>query len=185
MFILNAIGSFLLDHWIITLCSIAAIGVVIRIAYYASNPLAILTDTVEYVRLHWRTILAVILIAIPVFYVWKLNHTIAVQQATIAEQQVTITKQKATIAQDLIDINTLKQNAATLESAIKDANAMIAKFDKFTSDTKATFTKINQNVATQQSKLAQQIQDILHEKPPMTCEESIQYLITAVKGYAK
>lgn len=178
MFILNAIGSFLLNHWIITLCVLMAIGIAIRVFYYASNPIAVITDVIEYTRKHWKMMLAGVVIAIPLFYVWKLNHT-------IAEQQLIITKQQATIAQDLIDINILKQNTATLESAIKDANAMIAKFDKFSADTNATFNKINQNVTIQQTKLSKQLQDILHEKTPLTCEESIKYLIDAVKGYAK
>lgn len=178
MFIVNAIGSFLLDHWIIIAIAVVIIGVVIRFAYYASNPIATIINAIEYVKTHRRTIAVVVVVAIPVFYIWHLHATINTQQTTIATQQATIARADA-------DIKILKDNASTLESAVTDANAMISMFDKFSRDTKITFDKMNQTSVRQNAALALKIQTILTETPPLTCEESIQYLISAAKGYAK
>jgi hypothetical protein len=178
MFIASAITSFLLNHWAIALGSIVAIGIIVRIAYYASNPLVALTDTIEYCKVHWKLLLVIVVLAIPALYALKLN-------ATIKLQEQTLTKQAATIAQDVVNIKTLNDNATTLKAAITDANAMIAKFDKFSADSKAAFNKINQTTVTQNVALAKQLQNVLHEKTPLTCEDSIKYLITAKNGYAK
>lgn len=126
---------------------------------------------IAFLRAWWKELFIVAVIAAGVFYVYNLHNTIDKQQEELR------------IAE--INIQTLTANNTRLEAAVKDANAIVERFDKFAADTRTNFTDLNKNVAGSNLALSRQLQNILRERKPQTCEEAIMYLIDAQKEYAR
>ena len=80
---------------------------------------------------------------------------------------------------------TLKHNAESLEAALKTQNDTIGKIDALAKQTQQSFARLGVDVANQGTNLNTPLANILKDKRPVTCEDTIRYLIEAQKGYAK
>lgn len=167
----DIVMSFALNHWMIILAVLAAAGVAIRVMYFASNPIGALTDAWAFTIAHPKEIFVIgALLALLGFVAKQHFDTVA------AEQKLAVCEANS---------KTLAENNAKLTQAVNDANDMVNRFEKFTSDTKTRFDSLTKGVDLSNKALATQLQSILKEKRPQTCEEAIQYLIDAQKEYAK
>lgn len=120
---------------------------------------------------YWKQLLVVALIAIPVLYVMNLKDTIRDQ-----EQQITKLKDENTI---------LQTNVSTLQQAVATSNKAVDKLSDAASVTKRNFATLNSSISYQTDQLAAKLQDIMQSGRPITCGDTIQYLIDANKGYPK
>jgi hypothetical protein len=173
--ILNNIWSwlagFFINHWVGILVGLIIIGVLIRVAIFASNPLVALTNMVKWLKTSWREALIVLLILSTVGY--------GIKQHLLIKQQETI------IARKDEQLKIAETNISNLESSIKQANFMIEKFDDFAASVKNQYAVLTASVNISNKTLAEQLRLITEEKKPQTCEEAIQYLIQANKDYPK
>lgn len=154
--------AFVVNHWFLITTVTTILGIV-GASLLSANPVGTMLVVRNVIKTYWREILIALIVVAGYMYVAGLKLTIAEQA-----KQMEI---------DKINITTLTANNGKLEASIKDANVMIDKFDQFTADTKKQFAGLNKDVAARNQTLATQIQDILREKKPQTCEEAINYLI--------
>lgn len=117
----------------------------------------------------WKEILIVLVIAGAVFYVWNLR-------STVKEQAVTITQLE-------MANKTLKDSNKTLTNTVTANNKTIAELSKGAAQTKEDFMKLNAQVEAQTAILTKRLKSILNQPAPVTCDETIQYLIDAVPTY--
>ena len=119
---------------------------------------------------------------------WKLATIAIVALVVVVYVQslrLEIAHQETQIVQLTNDNATLKHNAETLEIALKNQNDAIGKIDDLAKVTRQSFAKLGVDVAAQSSNLSTTLANILKDKKPKTCGETITYLIEAQKGYAK
>lgn len=119
----------------------------------------------------WKELIVVIAIAAVVLHYRSLTSTIEDQRVSIA----TLTNENTII----------KQNNEKLEQAIVASNKSIELLAAGTSQTKKDFATLNKAVKGQASDLEVKLRGILAEAPPQSCEDTIKYLVDAVKGYPK
>lgn len=169
--IINGATSFVINHWIAILVVLITVGVVIRIAYYASNPIVALIDLKDFLIKHWKETIVILLLVVIGLYIFNLK-------VQIAQKNNQLIAAEASIA-------TLKETNQRLEAVIKQANTMVERFDKFTADTRVNFSRLNGDISKNNKTLSHQLQSILDDKKPQTCEEALEYLIDANKGYTK
>lgn len=124
-----------------------------------------------FLRMWWKEIFIVAVIAGGVWYVYNLHDKIDEQQEQLR------------IAQ--INIDTLTANNTRLENAVKEANVLVERFDKFAADTRTNFADLNKSVTGSNLAMSRQQQMILRERKPQTCEEAIKYLIDAQREFAR
>lgn len=170
--------SFVANHWLLLLAGSIVLGGVIRIYLFATNPIQAVVSTVRFFREYWREAIVVVLITGALAFVLR-------QHLTIKDQAQAIKEKEEQLAIAHTNIQNLMNNTTKLENALKDANKMVERFDRFSSETKFKFNQLNQNVSSNNQSLTNQIQDILREKKPQTCEEAIQYLIDANREYVQ
>lgn len=120
---------------------------------------------------NWKVIGVAILLVCAVVYVTSLRLEIAHQETTIATLEA--------------DNTTLKQNNAVLSTALTTQNNAIDEISKLSSQTKKSFEALGVNVSNQTVALDIKLAAILKDKKPITCEETIKYLIDASKEYTK
>ena len=120
---------------------------------------------------NWKAILIGIVLLGGVAYVEGLR-------VEVSHQATEITTLKA-------DNKTLTDNNTKLEGAITVSNKALDASDKAAKAAAADFAAIQHNILQQQTALKQQLANILHQKDPQTCNDSILFLIDNVKGYAK
>jgi len=154
------------------------IGIAIRVFYYASNPIAMVTDTLEFLRKHWRGVLVAVVLGSAALYVLNLKNTIADQRIKLADAE-----QKLTVCEQ--NVATLRDSNAKLEKSISDTNQIVSKFEDANTITKQQFDTLKANAEANTRKLNQQLQTIMKDKKPQTCDEAIRYLIQGQKEYAK
>lgn len=160
---------FFVDNWFVISSVLTVVGLVV--GSYLTSPIAMAMGVKNILKTYWREIFIAFVIVASLMYVAQLRETIKEQEAQIAI--------------DKINIQTLTTNNTKLEAAIKDTNTVIERFDQFTIDTKKQFDGLNKTVIVRNQQLASQLQSILGEKRPQTCEEAILYLIEARKEYAR
>jgi len=124
-----------------------------------------------FLRMWWKEIFIVAVIAGGVWYVYNLHDKIDEQQEQLR------------IAQ--INIDTLTANNTRLENAAKEANVLVERFDRFAADTRTNFADLNESVTGSNLAMLHQQQMILRERKPQTCEEAIKYLIDAQREFAR
>lgn len=124
-----------------------------------------------FLKAWWKEILIALIIAAAALYVHNLNSTIADQTKTISDLK--------------LENTIVKDNNAKLEAAISANNAAITKLADGAESTKSAFEKLNTNVKGQLNGLDGRLKTILASKKPVTCEETIQYLIDGAKEYQK
>lgn len=161
--------GFFVNNWFVISSVLAVVGLVV--GSYLTSPVAMAMGVKSILKNYWREIFIGFVIVASLMYVAQLKQTIREQEA---QMEV-----------DKVNIQTLTSNNAKLELAIKDANTVIERFDKFTTDTKKQFDGLNKTIDARNQQLASQLQSILGEKRPQTCEEAIMYLIEARKEYAR
>lgn len=126
---------------------------------------------ISFVKDNWKALTIAAVVIAAVMYVQGLRLEIAMQETKIVQLQH--------------DIETLEQNNKTLEAAIKTQNNAIDKIDALAAATNKHFAKLGVSVGAQSAELSNQLANILKDKKPKTCEETMTYLLDARKGYAK
>lgn len=117
----------------------------------------------------WKEILIVLVVVAGIWYVRNLQNT-------VEEQKVTITQMK--MAND-----TLKESNRVLTNTVTANNKTIEELSKGADKTKQEFDKLNSKVAQQTTELTRRLKDILNRPAPVTCEDTIDYLLEAVPTY--
>lgn len=124
-----------------------------------------------FLRKWWKEIFIILVIAGGWFYYKHLVNTIDDQRTQIAQLET---------AKQILEDNNKK-----LIGAIDANNAAINKLAESTDATKKNFAALGSTVKTQNTNLEARLRAILAEKKPLTCDDTIQYLIDAVKDYPK
>lgn len=122
-----------------------------------------------WLRDNWKVAaIAAIIIAI-VVYVESLRVEIALKDGKITSLQA--------------DLAVAQQNNITLTGAVNAQNDAVGKISALADQTKRGFDALGVNVAQQTSVLDSRLAAILKDKKPVTCEDTVKYLIDAAKGY--
>lgn len=122
-----------------------------------------------FLKRFWKELIIVLVIAAAVLYMRGLYST--------------IDKQKETIAQLTTANQILKDNNDKLEKTIAANNEAISKMAAGAKETNKAFSTLNTTVKAQTSSLEERLRRILQDKKPQTCEDTIQYLLEAAKGF--
>lgn len=113
----------------------------------------------------WKEILALIIAGACAFYIWDLNHTISEDALKIG---------------NLTTENTvLKSNEEKLQNAVTSNNTAIAKLSDGADETKKSFATLGTTVKSSSANLETRLKGILADKPPLTCQDSLQLLLDA------
>lgn len=123
----------------------------------------------SFLKAWWKEIFIVLVILGAVGYVRNL--------------QLTVERQAVTIAQMDIVKNTLIQSNETLTATIKQNSRALAELSEGAAFTKEEFAKLNGRVAGQTQEIADRLKGILNKPAPVTCEDTIDYMIDAVPTY--
>ena len=127
------------------------------------------TIILGFIKDNWKVVLAAVLVIALVVYVEGLRVEIAMKDSKITSLES--------------DLLTVKQNNATLTSALSTQNGAIDKIGELAAQTKKSFDALGVNVTQQTTQLDARLMAILKDKKPITCEDTIKYLIDASKGY--
>jgi hypothetical protein len=130
-------------------------------------PIALLS----FIKNNWLPILVVVSVLGTVWYVGHLKDTIEKQQKDI----VTLTAQR----------DALQDSNNKLTASIAVTNKAVELMRDLAPNTKKQFDALSAKVGQQSDAVAAKIQRILAEKKPITCEETIDYLINAQKEFKK
>lgn len=117
----------------------------------------------------WKEILIVLVIIGAMWYVRNLQNTVEEQRNKIAEM--------TTANQVLKDSNKVLTNTVTAN------NKTVAELSKGADETKREFDKLNIQVEHQTSVLTKRLKDIMSRKTPVTCDDTITYMLEAVPTY--
>ncbi len=117
----------------------------------------------------WKEILIALVIIAGVLYVRNLQNT-------VEEQRTEITN-LATANQVLTDSNKVLTNTVTAN------NKTIDELSKGADKTKREFDKLNIQVEHQTTVLTKRLKDIMSRKAPVTCDDTITYMLEAVPTY--
>ena len=117
----------------------------------------------------WKEILIALVIIGAIWYVRNLQNT-------VEEQKVTITQMELANA-------TLKESNRTLTNTVTANNKTIAELGKGADQTKREFDKLNIQVEHQTSVLTKRLKDIMSRKAPVTCDDTITYMLEAAPTY--
>lgn len=124
---------------------------------------------------HWRTLVELLAVLAVVgsiyFYLDGLYSKIDQQANTIAQLQSAN--------------KILTDNNEKLQVALTANTQAIVKMAGATDQTVAAFAKLSTTVKTQSVSLETRLKQIMQEKKPATCEDTILYLIQAAKEYQK
>lgn len=118
---------------------------------------------------YWKPILIGCLALGAYLYVNNLKDTIADQQKEIG----VLTVQR----------NELQASNDKLTASIAVTNKAIEEIRTLAPSTKKEFDTLSAKVSRQSDEIAAKIRRILEEKKPLTCEETIEYLIRAPKEF--
>lgn len=130
-----------------------------------------ITVALELLKVWWKPVAIIALLLAFVGYIYHLNHTIDKQLLTIATLQQ--------------ENDTIKQNNAVLEASVNANNQAIGKLAAGADLTQKAFATLSSNVKAQLTGLDSQLKRIANEQKPVTCEDTIRYLIDAVPEYPK
>ena len=123
----------------------------------------------KFLKDNWKAIVVAGAAIALVLYISALRIEVATKDAKIASLEA--------------DVVTLKQNNATLDAALGTQNEAIGKISELAAQTKKGFESLGINVNNQTATLNIRLAEILKDKKPITCEDTIKYLIDASKGY--
>lgn len=117
----------------------------------------------------WKEIFIALVLIGAVFYVRHLQSTVEDQRNTIAQMQS---------ANQI-----LKDSNKKLTDTVTANNKTIDELHKGADQTKAAFEKLNAQVEHQTQVLSKRLQDVLSRPVPVTCDDTIKYMIDAVPTY--
>ena len=117
----------------------------------------------------WKEIIIVIVIIGAIWYVRNLQNTVGEQRDKI--------NGLTTANQVLTDSN------KTLTNTVTANNKTIAELSKGADETKREFDKLNVQVEHQTVVLTKRLKDIMSRKAPVTCDDTITYMLEAVPTY--
>lgn len=129
------------------------------------------TMIIEFLASHWRAVLIGIVIVGGLAYVEGLR----LDNAHLTTQVKTLKT----------DNKTLTDNNVKLKSAIDVSNKALDAADKAAKDAKKKFDTVQHTITKREQALKTQLDNILHQKDPATCNAAIEFLISNVQGYAK
>lgn len=130
-----------------------------------------MTLILMFLKSWWKEIAVALIVAAGIFYVENLRSTVA--------------DDKVTIGNLTTENKIMKDNNDKLQGALTAQNASLEKIAQGADDTKAKFTALNSSVKSSSANLATTLKGILADKKPQTCQDTITYLLDAVKGYQK
>jgi seryl-tRNA synthetase len=122
-----------------------------------------------FIKSNWKIFAVIALVGGAYLYVQNLKHTISEHEKTIA----TLTVQR----------DALQDSNNKLAASIAVSNKAIDEIRTLAPNTKKEFDKLNAKVSSQSEDIAAKVRRILEEKKPLTCEETIDYLIRAQKEF--
>lgn len=117
----------------------------------------------------WKEILIVLVIVAGIWYVRNL--------------QTTVKDQATTITQMTIVNKTLEDSNKTLTNTVAANNKTIAEMGKGAAQTKEDFARLNGQVEAQTRVLTNRLRDILNRPAPVTCNDTIDYMLEAAPTY--
>ena len=106
--------------------------------------------------------------------IWYVNHL-----------QNTVDKQKQQLVVQAAQNKVLIENDQVLQNAINATNKSFEAIDKIDKNNKEQFAKLQTVVNSTNTTISKRLAAILVEKKPQNCDQTIQYLIDAAKGYSK
>lgn len=119
----------------------------------------------------WKEILIVLVIVAGIWYVRNL--------------QTTVKDQATTITQMTIVNKTLEDSNKTLTNTVAANNKTIAEMGKGAAQTKEDFARLNGQVEAQTRVLTNRLRDILNRPAPVTCNDTIDYMLEAAPTYKR
>jgi len=121
----------------------------------------------EFLKKNWQVVALVLLIGGSYWYVKSLNNQITDLNKEVTELKVA---------------NAMCENSrATLKGAIDTQNSEIQKWVNVGRKSKKAFDDLKGTIEKQRQISALELQKILQEKKPETCQEAINYLVDGVK----
>lgn len=121
----------------------------------------------NFIRQNWQLVSLIIIIGGSYWYVKSLHNEIEDKTNEIAELKIA----KAFC----------ENSRASLEAAIKEQNSEIQKWVTVGKKSKKEFEDLKSSIEQQRKVNALELQKILQEKKPESCQEAINYLVDGVK----
>lgn len=132
----------------------------------------------NFVKKFWPYIL-VALILIGVYFYW--HHL----TSTIEKQAATIQQQKEVISALEQKIKTCEANFAGVKGSLDTQNKALADLAELGKLNKAQWDQLYSKINTENAALNAQLQNILKDPKPQSCEAAIKYLLDARREYVK
>lgn len=101
----------------------------------------------------------------------------------ISSLRSTITDQRTALNKKSEEIRVLTENNQALETALSASNAAVEKLSSSANQTKRDFAALSTTVTKQTTEMERRLMEVLQEKTPQSCEDSIKYLIEAARKY--
>ena len=124
-----------------------------------------------FLQANWKPILLGILVISVLSYIGILKHEVSSKQQEIEHLQ--------------LDLQTTKDNNEKLMNSIAAVNDTLKTIDDSNKDIKKQFDGLNVAITKSAQDLKGKIDGIGKEVKPVTCQETIKYLIDAKSQYAK
>ena len=121
-----------------------------------------LPTALSFLKGNWKPIVVAIVFLAAWWYVDNLKDTIRDQQLTIADLT--------------LRLDTCKDNVSTLEQAITNQNESITKALQAGREAEARIAELQGRLGQLSTEHQSEIDRILSEQTPATCEQAIQYL---------
>lgn len=125
----------------------------------------------EFLAGWWKEILVALIVGAAFGYVYHLK-------STISDQEISLVHLKTENA-------VIKDNNAKLEDSIKANNEAIGKLAEGSAATQKAFSTLGTNVKSQVSGLNGKLAQVLADKKPTSCTDTIKYLLDAIPEYQK
>ena len=121
------------------------------------------------IKTWWKEI-ALVLVLLAAYGYWS-HLTSSIERLKLSNDNLTLVNE------------VLTTNVTTLEQAIKTNNDAIQTLSASASKTNSDFAKLNTTVATQIAALSPKLTAILNGTKPVTCEDTVKYLLDARREY--
>lgn len=118
---------------------------------------------------YWKEIALLLVVCLGVWYVQHLRSTVERQAEAISTLEASV--------------KVYKHNDEVMTNALESVKQSFKIIDEIDRKNKETFAQMEKVVNANNGKLAQQLRGMLSDKKPVTCDETIQYLIDAKGAY--
>jgi hypothetical protein len=117
----------------------------------------------------WKEILLALVVIGAIWYVRNLQNTVEEQRTTISQM-------------NLVN-QTLTASNKTLTSTVTANNKTIEELSKGADQTRREFEKLSIQVEHQSTVLSKRLKDLLGRPVPVTCDDTIKYLIEVAPSF--